>query len=99
MAPYAPHTTEELWQELEFEGSVHQADWPKADSKYLAVDNVTIVVQVNGKLRAQIECPVDVSELVAVNQALKQEKVATHINGQEIKKTIFVKNKLINFVV
>lgn len=99
IAPYAPHTAEELWQELGNKESVHAANWPKADNKYLTIDSVVIVVQVNGKLRGQIECPFDTSEEESVKEALKQEKVAAHIDGKDIKKTIFVKNKLINFVV
>lgn len=99
LAPYAPHTSEELWQQLGFEGSVHQADWPEADKKYLAQDIAVIVVQVNGKLRAQIECEPDTPEAEVVDKAKNHEKVAAHINGRPIKKTIFVKNRLINFVV
>ncbi|HEY8998892.1 MAG TPA: leucine--tRNA ligase [Candidatus Saccharimonadales bacterium] len=99
IAPFAPHMSEELWQQLGHDDSIHTSAWPKYDGKYLVDDTVTIVVQVNGKLRAQLQLPADVTEDQAVAAAKADAKVAATINGAEIKKTIFVKGKLVSFVV
>lgn len=98
VAPFAPHIAEELWQELGQEGSVHTSDWPVHDPKYLVSDTVTIVIQVNGKVRANLEMPKDANQDQVSEAALKDENVAKYAGG-EIKKTIYVPGKLINFVV
>jgi leucyl-tRNA synthetase len=99
LAPFAPHMSEELWQQLGHDDSIHTSIWPKYDEQYLVDDTVTIVVQVNGKLRAQLQLPAGVSEEQAVEAAQANEKIAAAVDGAEIKKTIFVKDKLVNFVV
>ncbi|HSX24317.1 MAG TPA: leucine--tRNA ligase [Candidatus Saccharimonadales bacterium] len=99
LAPFAPHMTEELWQQLGQKGSVHQNGWPVHDSKYLAADTMTIVVQVNGKLRAQLEMAADAVEAEIVAAARANEKVAGYLKGHAIKKSVYVPGKLVNFVV
>ncbi len=99
VAPFAPHIAEELWQQLGHSTSVHKDSWPKFDEKYLATDKVTMVIQVNGKLRGQIEVSADADEETVVREAKADEKVATHLKDQSIRKTIYVPGKLVNFVV
>lgn len=99
VAPFAPHIAEELWHELGHKGSVHVSDWPKYDEKYLVSDEVTIVVQVNGKVRANVTAPVGADEAAVVELAQADENVQQHLSGKTIRKTIYIANKLISFVV
>jgi leucyl-tRNA synthetase len=98
LAPFAPHIAEELWHQLGNEGSVHVSTWPQWDERYLVSDTVTIVVQVNGKLRATINVPKDSSQEAIEAEAKTQETVKTHLTN-EPKRVIYVPNKLLNFVV
>lgn len=98
VAPFAPHIAEELWQQLGHETSVHVSDWPKVDEKYLVTDTITIAVQVNGKLRGEIEIANDAAKDDIIAQAQAVPTVATYITG-EPKKTIYVPGKIVNFVV
>jgi leucyl-tRNA synthetase len=100
LAPFAPHITEELWEKLGNKFSIHQQKWPEYDSDKIKEETVTIAVQINGKLRGTVEvqsskCKVQsgVEEL-----ARESEKIKKYLEGQEIKKVIFVPGKLINFV-
>lgn len=99
LSPFAPHLGEELWQRLGGQGSVGQAPWPKHDESKLVSSTAKIIVQVNGKLRAELELPADTDEAAAIAAAKANEKVAAHLTGKEIKKTIFVKGRLLNLVV
>lgn len=99
VAPFAPHVSEELWQQLGHDTSVHRDTWPKWDEKYLQSETVKIVVQVNGKVRANIEMPADSEEEAVVSKAKEDEKVASYLAGDSVKKTIYIKDKLLNFVV
>jgi len=102
LAPFAPHMTEELWQEvLKQNGSVHTSKWPEFDPKYLVESEVTIAIQINGKLRSTITLNSQLStdKQEVVDKAKNDEKIAKLLNGQTIKKEIFVPNKLVNFVV
>ncbi|MBW3568970.1 leucine--tRNA ligase [Candidatus Parcubacteria bacterium] len=98
LAPFAPHISEELWKDLGKEGSVHISAWPEHDEKYLITDKIQIVVQVNGKLRANIEVPANATEAAIVDAAKADPKVTQHLDKNEIRKTIYVPQKLINFV-
>ena len=99
LAPLAPHITEELWQQLGGAGSVHTSDWPHYDAKYLIEDTVIIVVQVNGKVRAELTLAADVDQESALKAAMDDLKIQKNIAGKNIKKTIYVPGKLINLVV
>ncbi len=98
LAPFAPHIAEELWHDLGNTSSVHTSDWPVHDDAYLMSQKVTIVVQVNGKVRANIQLPIDSSQEDIEQAAKADDKVASYLNNQP-KKVIYVPNKLINFVV
>lgn len=99
LAPFAPHITEELWQMLGNEKSVHLADWPSFDEQYLQEDQITLAVQVNGKLRGEITVPSGSDQPSVESVAKSEPKVAAHLDGHEIVKVIYVEGRLVNFVV
>jgi leucyl-tRNA synthetase len=98
LAPFAPHITEELWQQLGHADSIHLSGWPSYDEIYLQRDTMTIAVQVNGKLRAEIALPTSADEQQVKQTALANERIQTYVLGHEIKKTIYVAGRLISFV-
>ena len=99
LAPFAPHITEELWHELDHTDTIHVNHWPKWDEKYLASDTMTIIVQVNGKLRAKLELPADTDKDAIEQAALADENVVKFTSNKPPKKVIYVPNKLVNIVV
>lgn len=99
LAPFAPHMTEELWHELGESESIHLAPWPKFDESKIKDEKIKIAVQVNGKVRAEIEISPDDTEEVVKNLALSNESVAEYTKDKEIKKFIYVKGKIVNIVV
>lgn len=99
LAPMAPHISEELWQKLGNKKSIFLEKWPEYDSKLIKEEIITLVVQVNGKVRDKIEVEADISAQEAKELALSQKKVKNWIEGKEIKKVIFVPGKLINIVI
>lgn len=99
LAPFAPHISEELWEQLGHDESIHMSEWPRHDEKYLVEDSVTLAIQVNGKLRGEVEVSKDAAEAEAVAAAQSVEKVAGYLEGQTIRKTIYVPSKLVNFVI
>ncbi len=99
LAPLAPHIAEELWSELGHETSVHLSPWPKWDEKLVTEDVMIIVIQINGKLRAKIGVPVDLSKDEIIKFAKSHEVVAEYLKGKKIKKEIYVPGRLISFVV
>ncbi len=98
LAPFAPHITEELWAALGNDSSVHLSTWPKWDEKYLVTNEMTIAVQVNGKLRGEVKVATDADEATVTDLAKAVEKVAAHLEDKELVKTIYVSGKLVNFV-
>jgi leucyl-tRNA synthetase len=99
LAPFAPHISEELWSQLGHEESIHLSKWPSFDDKYLIEKTITIAVQVNGKIRGEVSVNPDATEETVMAAAQANEKVAIYLNGQTIRKTIYVPGKLISFVV
>ncbi|MEI7683259.1 MAG: leucine--tRNA ligase [Candidatus Saccharibacteria bacterium] len=99
LAPFAPHITEELWQQLGHKDSIHTTQWPEWDEKYLVTDFIKIAVQVNGKLRAEIEVPTDSNEAFITEAAQANSKVKLHLDGKQVFKTIYVPHKLVSLVV
>ncbi len=99
LAPLAPHIAEELWTRIGAEGSVAAAGWPVFDPAKLVATTIKIVIQVNGKHRGDVEVPANVTEAELTVLAPQNPKVAAHLSGKEIKRAIYVKGRLINFLV
>ena len=99
LAPFAPHITEELWREMGHNDTVHVSHWPKWDEKYLKSSVMTIIVQVNGKLRAKLELPSDMDKQSVEAAALADENVQKFTNNKPPKKMVYVPGKLVNIVV
>lgn len=97
-SPIAPHITEELWQAMGNIFSIHQQDWPKSDDNVARDEVITLVVQVNGKVRDKMTAPSDIDEEGAKALALKSDRVIPHIHGKEIVKVVLVPKRLINLV-
>lgn len=96
--PFAPHVTEEMWEVMSFGGMVNQAEWPKYDEEKTKENNVEIVLQIMGKVRAKITVPVDMAKDDVLAAAKAEPKMAELLAGKEIKKEIYVPGKLVNFV-
>jgi len=99
LAPFAPHFCEELWSELGHPDFVVRSSWPLVDSELLIEETITLVVQVNGKLRARLELARDADEATAVEIAREEPNVAPHLEGKTVQRIIHVPNKLLNMVV
>jgi len=99
LAPIAPHVTEELWRRLGHDDSVHRQAWPEADADVAREDTVTMVIQVNGKVRDRVEVAADVSEDAAVEAALGAERIQSWLEQGEVRKVIARPPKLVNIVV
>jgi len=99
LAPFAPHMTEELWAELDKEGSVHLQQWPEYEEEALKKDEITIVVQVNGKVRDKIKVAADIEEDELKEKVFATDQVQKYTEGKEVVKTIVVPQKLVNVVV
>lgn len=98
-APFAPHLADELWHQLGYEDSVHVDHWPQWDEEYLVGDTITIAVQVNGKLRGEVEVSADSSEDEIKDAALAHENVAKFVGDQKPAKVIYVPGRLVSIVV
>ena len=99
LSPFAPHLTEELWQRAKLEGSCCNQEWIKYNHRLIEENKVNLIIQINGKVRDKVEVEADISEVQAKKIALAQEKVLKWIGKNKIQKIIFVKNKIINFVI
>jgi leucyl-tRNA synthetase len=100
LAPICPFITEEVWQTvLGHSESVHQQAWPNYDPALAADEVVTIIIQVNGRVRDRVEVDADVSEDVLRETAVSSTAVQRFINGKSIQKIVVVQNKLVNIVV
>ena len=98
LAPFAPHITEELWSRIVGEGSVHQTKWPKYDAKATVLDEVEIVLQINGKVRDKIVIAADLDRDAMQKAAMEQPRVQELTAGKKIVKVICVPKKLVNIV-
>jgi leucyl-tRNA synthetase len=94
----APHVTEEIWRAMGHTTSVHLETWPKFDPKLVVDETVTVVVQVNGKVRDRLTVPAGTSEADVRDLALKSEPVKRHLDGNPPKKFIFIKDKMLSIV-
>jgi leucyl-tRNA synthetase len=107
LSPFAPHLAEELWSGLglldsarsKHKKSIFYEKWPEFDPKLIREEIFELVAQVNGKVRDTISAPIDISEKEAKELALGSEKIQKWVEGKEIKKVIFVKNRLINLII
>jgi leucyl-tRNA synthetase len=99
LAPIAPHITEEVWDRRGNPGSVHEASWPEADPEVARDETVTLVIQVNGKVRDRLEVAADISAEEAEAAALASERIAEWLSKGEVRKVIARPPKLVNIVV
>ncbi|HEX2252935.1 MAG TPA: leucine--tRNA ligase [Thermoanaerobaculia bacterium] len=98
LAPVAPHLAEELWHRLELGDSVHRQSWPEADPEAAAEDEITLVVQVNGKVRDRLVVPADVSREEAETRARASEGARKFTEGLTVRKVVYVPGRLVNIV-
>jgi leucyl-tRNA synthetase len=98
LAPFAPYMAEELWEQIGGAYSIHQQAWPEADEELAKEKEVSVAVQINGKTRDVIQLPAGTVEAAAVEQARRSAKVQRHLDGKAIARTIYVRDRLINFV-
>jgi leucyl-tRNA synthetase len=99
LAPSCPHIAEELWERTGRPYSIHERSWPTFDPELAAEEMITLVVQVNGRLRARLEVPADITEEEAKRAALADENVQRHTESKEMKRLIYVPGRLVNVVV
>ncbi|HKU67597.1 MAG TPA: leucine--tRNA ligase [Candidatus Baltobacteraceae bacterium] len=99
IAPFAPHIAEELWERIGHTTSVHLERYIEPSDAALAVDEITLVVQVNGKIRARLQVAPGISEDAAFDLAMEQAPVQAQLDGKQIRKRIYVPDKLLNLVV
>ncbi len=98
IAPTAPHLAEELWQRTEHPYSIHNHSWPKWDEELAKEEEITLVIQVNGKLRDRLTVPVTITEDEAKKLALERERVKAYLEGTTLIKIIYVPQRLVNIV-
>ncbi|MCK5021792.1 MAG: class I tRNA ligase family protein, partial [Candidatus Pacebacteria bacterium] len=99
LAPFAPHITEEIWNQLGHTNSIHLEEWPKYDAKLAKDDTYMIAIQVNGKIRSEVEIKAGTSEKDLEKVVLADEKIQKWIGENKVKKTIYVENKLFSIVI
>jgi leucyl-tRNA synthetase len=100
VAPFAPHIAEELWEQLGHRASLFRGNvWPSFDRAKTMTDTVEFVVQVNGKVRARLAMPRGISQDDAQSAALADENVRRFVNGAQVRKVVFVPDRLLNLVV
>jgi leucyl-tRNA synthetase len=99
LAPLAPHLAEELWQRLGHNESLAYHAWPVADAALLKADVLEIPVQVNGKVRGKISVPAEAQESEVIEIAKADQNVGKHLAGQSVKRAIYVRGRIVNFVV
>jgi len=98
LAPFAPHLAEELWERLGNPYSIHNQPWPAYDPALAEEETITLVVQVNGKVRDRLRVPADITEEEARRLALQSPRVQAHLNGRPIKRVVYVPRRLLNLV-
>jgi len=99
LAPMAPHFSEELWERTGHPYSIHQQLFPTWDEALASEETITLVVQVNGKVRDKLEVPAGIEEEAAQQLALTSPRVKTYTEGKQVSKTVYVPGRLINVVV
>jgi leucyl-tRNA synthetase len=99
LAPFAPHLAEELWERLGQPYSIHQQPWPRWDPDAIREETITLVLQVNGRVRDRVQVPVGMDDASLRETALASEKVRRFIDGMQVQDVIVVRGKLVNVVV
>jgi leucyl-tRNA synthetase len=99
LSPFAPHMADELWERLDQSGSTYHAAWPAFDAAVAAEDEITLVVQVNGKVRDRLTVPADTPGDALKEMALASQRVTEMLNGKQIRNVIVVPGKLVNVVI
>jgi len=99
IAPSAPHLAEELWERTSHTYSIHNHTWPQWDKELAREEEITLVVQVNGKLRDRLQVPADITEETAKELALASARVRAHTDGKQMLRVIYVPGRLVNVVV
>jgi leucyl-tRNA synthetase len=99
LAPTAPHLTEELWERTGHTYSIHNQPWPQWDEELVKEEEVTLVIQVNGKLRDRVTVPVSITEAEARELALGRERIQAYVKDNKVAKIIYVPQRLVNIVV
>jgi leucyl-tRNA synthetase len=99
LAPTAPHLVEELWERTGHPYSIHNQHWPEYDKELAREEEITLVIQVNGKLRDKVLVPASISEAKAKELALSRERVKTYIDSKKLTRIIYVPKRVINIVV
>lgn len=99
LSPFAPHLAEELWSQLGNQDSIFESTWPKYDAELAKDEELTLAVQVNGKLRDTLVVSADISEEEVTKLVLDSEKIQKWLNGQIPKKIIYIKGKLVSIVI
>jgi leucyl-tRNA synthetase len=99
LAPFAPHITEELWARLDKPYSIHQQAWPTWDEAIAAEETITLIIQVNGKVRDRIQVPASIDEQQARSLALQSKALERYLGGKDPRKVIYVPGRLVNVVV
>jgi leucyl-tRNA synthetase len=101
LAPFAPHITEEIWEQIGEKFSIHQQSWPESDNKFLEEEEFSIAVQINGKVRDVLLTQKDIisNKEVVEKMALESQKVQKFLAGKSVKKIVYIPGKIISFVV
>lgn len=99
LAPFAPHIAEELWTQLGSKKSIFAEKWPEYDPALVKDEIITLIVQINGKVRAKISAPADISEEKARNISLSDSDIKKWLGGKAPKKVIFARGRLVNIVI
>jgi leucyl-tRNA synthetase len=99
LAPITPHIAHQLWIELDYEGDILEAGWPKVDLKALKTSTYELVIQINGKMRTKVQVPADASEVMIKETVLNDDHVQQYLEAKEPKKIIIIPKRLVNIVV
>jgi leucyl-tRNA synthetase len=98
ISPFAPHMAEELWERLGHPDGITAAGWPRYDEAVARAEQIVVPVQVNGKVRARLTVPADISEEALRELALKDPQVGKHLEGKVIRKVVVVNGRLVSVV-
>jgi len=99
LAPFAPHTTEEIWASLDNKKSIHISEWPAHDSSLIVENTVTIILQINGKMRGSFICPLNSDKEALESTAKTLPEAQKWLQGKDVKRVVVVPNKLVNIVI